>query len=69
MTCERKDACPRPRARRKWRNRLWVCPGCGQGWVCYDIGSWGGIAWVWGKWPREKEEGPLAERAEWEDMS
>lgn len=52
----RLDLCHRPRARRKYSTRLWVCPSCGQAWqatqmqdqrLAPDALHWSWIAWPW----------------------
>jgi hypothetical protein len=63
------ERCKPPRAwRRRWRNALWVCPDCGQGWTsrksdgapprrgdALGIGSCyaEGRFWTWWPWPKE----------------
>jgi hypothetical protein len=27
------ETCPKPRAAKRWRNTIWVCPECGSAWT------------------------------------
>lgn len=43
--------CDTPRARKKWKNRLWICDYCGQAWRTESwINYASGPVYSWTRW-------------------
>jgi hypothetical protein len=45
--------CRLPKKRRKWRNSLWICNKCQQGWTLLHDYNYADDWWEWKLWKNE----------------